>query len=826
MMQAGISDAATAAGYASDASSYSVTASSLMDGIRNALSNLEGAAEALDGAMQAVNENLASFSSIELEELTEAGRVFSSYPEVSLAKGMLSNLSNIMKIAWANSPDVIKSLWSLCQAQWLPITSGGALITSVWVLHEVGNGAETEPRPEEERIHFILLEQGFPIPVFNVWTLTLDQNKGTKTASDASVNDDLRQRGLEPAYGPGYTTEITLPKATIIRALPFVRVVYLHPTFEQKRRWDIVSDAIEGRDESNDSQNRPFPRGFAATRKRELEESQAQMNLAAFSHYKGTTPDGTYTRDSSGGEGVTIFVPDTGAAIDGPHWQEEMHNPEWYVVSNKLTLPNVPEELRAPEDMWDWMAHGTDMACLAGGETFSLAPRSNLYLIKTLNVWLDETRVPFGGDPVWVPDRGTPESLHDAYFHIVQIVKDRRLQGRAVISNSNGYHYPRYINDRSTWEPFARGRSPPLAEEEMAEMMKELADFVQAANAIYDDISKAARSNGIIWIQSVGNQGAHPHGPEDPRIVPDVIAATGDTIPRFGSTSDSEMITVSAALEDGTLWPGLPENAERFAWSDARNQLVPWGVRMKQYMTALSYQWTDGIDGIIQQEYLGRLPFNLPSIVNMAYNGAHGPMNTCPMPPIKISDDSNMKLSHRPQQFRCHEFINDVWTEHRYISLVGCVNFQHRGANTVYISVPTHHPDLFVRADSQFLPPNNTHSIVYLDRRTQLRLSKQSHSSHDVDQHFDCYKRARIQFHDGISTVLPKQDRDTKKFDRGPVCRPRDDHGASVHNNRWLRMLSILPEVLHEPPRRWMRHLCGTNFLFAGAVGPAAQLKD
>lgn len=48
---------------------------------------------------------------------------------------------------------------------------------------------------------------------------------------------------------------------------------------------------------------------------------------------------------------------------------------------------------------------------------------------------------------------------------------------------------------------------------------------------------------------------------------------------------------------------------------------------MKGYMTALSYQWTDGIDGIIQPQYLGRLPFNLPSIVNMAYNGAHGPMN-------------------------------------------------------------------------------------------------------------------------------------------------------------------------------------------------------
>lgn len=49
---------------------------------------------------------------------------------------------------------------------------------------------------------------------------------------------------------------------------------------------------------------------------------------------------------------------------------------------------------------------------------------------------------------------------------------------------------------------------------------------------------------------------------------------------------------------------------------------------MKQYLTALSYQWTDGIAGIIQPQYLGRLPFNLPSVVNMAYNGALGPMNS------------------------------------------------------------------------------------------------------------------------------------------------------------------------------------------------------
>lgn len=251
IMQAGIVDAATTVGYASDASSYSVTVGSLLDGMSSALSSLERAAEALDGAMQAVNDNLSSFTAVELEELTEAGRVFSSYPEFSLARGMLSNLSNMMKLAWGSSHNVIQRLWSLCQAQWLPITSGGALVTSVWVLHEVGNvehGEQGGQLPGEERLHFILLEQGFPITVFDVWTFLLDSNKGTETAGDASVNDDLRRRGLEPAYGPGYTTEITMPMATLIRLMPFVRVVYLHPTFEQKKKWGTLLDAIEERD--------------------------------------------------------------------------------------------------------------------------------------------------------------------------------------------------------------------------------------------------------------------------------------------------------------------------------------------------------------------------------------------------------------------------------------------------------------------------------------------------------------------------------------------------------------------------------------------------
>lgn len=321
IMQAGIADAATTAGYTSEASRYSVPSNSLIQGMSSALSGLEDAAEALDGAMQSINEGLESFTSIEMAELTEAGRIFSAYPEVSLARQMLSNLSNILKIAWSDSPTVIQSLWSLCQARWLPITSGGALITSVWGLHEISKGQVTEQKPVEERLHFILLEKGFPINVYNIWTFTLDQNRGTKTAANASVNDNLKQRGLKPAYGPGYTTKITIPKATLIRLIPFVRVVYLHPTFEQKRRWDIVLDALEGRSANRIGQNRSLHSGFGISRKRELEEGQAQMNLAAFSHRKGSLPDWEYTRDLSGGNGVTIFVPDSGATIDGLAWQ-------------------------------------------------------------------------------------------------------------------------------------------------------------------------------------------------------------------------------------------------------------------------------------------------------------------------------------------------------------------------------------------------------------------------------------------------------------------------------------------------------------------------
>lgn len=90
--------------------------------------------------------------------------------------------------------------------------------------------------------------------------------------------------------------------------------------------------------------------------------------------------------------------------------------------------------------------------------------------------------------------------------------------------------------------------------------------------------------------------------------------------------------TNSSSLQSGLLAyfladPGL---GSRFTWSVEKNKRRGWGKRMKQYLTALSYQWVDGEDGVLDEEDEDMeqyFQFKLPSLINMAYNGAFGPMS-------------------------------------------------------------------------------------------------------------------------------------------------------------------------------------------------------
>lgn len=98
------------------------------------------------------------------------------------------------------------------------------------------------------------------------------------------------------------------------------------------------------------------------------------------------------------------------------------------------------------------------------------------------------------------------------------------------------------------------------------------------------------------------------------------------TCPCFHS---DKILTTSFFSKAGLVahFLALPESADRFAWSVDKNNAMPWGVRMKQYRTTLSYQWDDSPNGGIRHN-MPSLPFEVPDEINVAYNGAFGPMNT------------------------------------------------------------------------------------------------------------------------------------------------------------------------------------------------------
>lgn len=274
-----------------------------------------------------------------------------------------------------------------------------------------------------------------------------------------------------------------------------------------------------------------------------------------------------------------------------------------------------------------------------------------------------------------------------------------------------GTSYPRYVNDPTLWAQY-KVLYPHVKDDTFTTLWPA---EIAALEPVFDDWFAAAKANGIIWVQAVGNDGYT--NPQEP------VVALGDGIPSNRGRRDNELIQVGCAMtDDGTLCPlssprgmhvngvfiqddndprlpagaslgwvdiyapgyeaetcsnvdgqmtsivgssastaqvvsskylfpasiikrtkltfsftpqaglasyflALPEHAQRFAWSDEKNKAMPWGIRMKELMVSLSYQWTDGPNGIIDPNFNGLLPYNLPSMVNVAYNGAYGPMN-------------------------------------------------------------------------------------------------------------------------------------------------------------------------------------------------------
>lgn len=312
MMQDGFYTAWDSAGLAAEASSYATSAESISEGIGSLLNPLEGAIEGLDGAMSTVNENLDSFEEYEMQEFSNINNgIFPAYPTLRPALGSLKNLNNILQLAIENPTG---TLLAVAKNQYVQMTAGLGLVSlSTFGLDRIAtadlNSKKTTSNQtvnsQDTRLHYFKFVQNFPVPLFNVMTKMLDGDAGVKTAASPAVS----------ALGPGYTTELAVGPAKLMEYLPFISLVYLHPTYEEMEdpqcalhmwSWD---NAAHRRLQGLPLLSRYSP--FHS--KRSYMEGLGYWHQEAMSWQKGVAQTlQRYRRDESQGRGVTVFVLDSG----------------------------------------------------------------------------------------------------------------------------------------------------------------------------------------------------------------------------------------------------------------------------------------------------------------------------------------------------------------------------------------------------------------------------------------------------------------------------------------------------------------------------------
>lgn len=308
MLQDQYNTAWDAAGLSAEASPYATTAESISEGISSALTPLEGAVEALDGAMGTVNDNLASFEEYEMQEFSNINdNVFPSYPTLRPALGSLKNLNNILQLAIDNPAG---TLLTIAKNQYVQMTAGLGFVTlGTYGLEKMAtadlNSTDTTSNgtdaSQETRIHYIKFIQNFPLLLLNILTKTLDGDAGVKVAAVPAVNE----------LGPGYSTELVVGPAKLMKYLPFITFIYVHPTYEQmlqpgyeylSMQQDAISQRIPGFLKSNSAHN-----------KRDYIEGLGYWHQEAMSRQKGVASSlQRYRREESQGSGITIFVVDSG----------------------------------------------------------------------------------------------------------------------------------------------------------------------------------------------------------------------------------------------------------------------------------------------------------------------------------------------------------------------------------------------------------------------------------------------------------------------------------------------------------------------------------
>ncbi|KAK8040117.1 hypothetical protein PG993_008528 [Apiospora rasikravindrae] len=113
-----------------------------------------------------------------------------------------------------------------------------------------------------------------------------------------------------------------------------------------------------------------------------VRQTEAVASLARISQAQPLEDkEGDYTYDSSAGEGVTVYIIDSGIYVDHPDFEGRAHHGYNAFDKNKLTI--VPPSFQSNSS--DDNGHGTNVAGIVGSATFGVAKKAELVAVKVLD---------------------------------------------------------------------------------------------------------------------------------------------------------------------------------------------------------------------------------------------------------------------------------------------------------------------------------------------------------------------------------------------------------------------------------------------------------
>ncbi|KAK1834885.1 hypothetical protein QBC39DRAFT_379284 [Podospora conica] len=588
--------------------------------------------------------------------------------------------------------------------------------------NSTGNSTEPAKKPFKDTEWKWFAQTDMPIPLFHMFTKMLDGGEGIKSNAVLGVH----------TTGPTYYTTMNDSFAIILKHFPLIAYMDRMKTWEEQIEYDdkyfwldtpFDPNSGDGPPPSAKYQQRESvplnlqPRALIESDRRESYKHQMMVSWQKkYTYDMGDPDEPTYLRDESEGDGATIFVIDSGIDISVPKLQTEFRtagkNPDdWiYNMGNAITLPDpalrpigwtaCPEDTQdSHHNIWDnhhqaAKGHGTPVAAIAAGTNFGIAPKADIYSIKLMQCgW----RLDAAGDREIRTMGITPRALREATDRVERIVKQRNLQGKAVMNLSWGAKTAR----------FQRQVTPRTINTNDVEDM-------------WERLMKMSAANGIIMVTAAGNDGNWP--PTHPGDNMNRVFI-GEEFPGRYSRPDNELIVVGGTSWQGRLWtrtsqPGFvmtgrrgqevviqdqndprlgpdhlvgnidiyatadfvespmagsgvrtmnqgtsfacpqvagliayllmkPDTRQDWVWDVQRNQQKLWGTRMKELLRDLSWSHVRDADMIPLQSRPWPQEWKMPK-VNIAYNGVHGPQEHLPWPDTSTASSSSSSAQPTP----------------------------------------------------------------------------------------------------------------------------------------------------------------------------------